>query len=90
MEKCKTKANQADVGIFTHIVAYTKQVYSQAYSEPSVTLAYLEPRYIHNQKHIRSRGIFRTLAYSKPCVFRTLAYSEPCQTSTIEEFRENS
>ena len=84
MEKCKTKAIQADIGIFTHILAYSdtckhKQAYSQAYSEPSVTLAYLEPWYIQNQKHIQNRD-----------VFRTLAYSEPCQTSTMECFRENS
>ena len=56
-----------------------KQINSQAYSEPPVTLAYLEPRYIQNQKHIQSRGMFRTLAYS-----------EPCETSTMEGFRENS
>ena len=62
-------------GIFRHI----KQVYSQPYSEPSVTLAHLEPKYIQNQKHIQSRG-----------VFRTLEYSEPCQISTMERFHENS
>ena len=28
-------------------------------------MAYLEPRYIQNQKHTRNRGIFRTLAYSE-------------------------
>ena len=77
---------------FCHI----KQVYSQAYSEPSVTLAYLEPWYVQNQKHIQSRGIFRVLAYKEPrCIqnpgiFRTLAYSEPCQTSTMEGFPENN
>ena len=71
MQKCKTKAIQADIGIFTHILAYSdtckhKQAYSQAYSEPSVTLAYLEPWYIQNQKHIQNRDVFRTLAYSEP------------------------
>ena len=54
MEKCKTKAIQADLGKFTQILAYSdifkhKQVYSRisrAYSEPSATLAYLELWYI--------------------------------------------
>ena len=59
MEKCKTKAIQADVGMFTHIRAYSdifkeKQPYSQAHSEPSVNLAYLESWHIQNPaKHLR-------------------------------------
>ena len=49
-----------------HILTYSdifkhKQTYLQAYSEPSVTLAYLEPQYIQNQKQIQNRDIFRTL-----------------------------
>ena len=61
--------------IFRHI----KQVQSQAYSELKVTLTYLEVRYIQNQEHIQSRGIFKTLAYLEPqCIhnlgiFRTLS-----------------
>ena len=50
MGKCKTKAIHGDLGIFTHIPAYSGisrhiQAYSgiiQAYSEPCVTLAYSE------------------------------------------------
>ena len=71
----RCKYIHAYFSIFKHI----KQVYSQAYSEPSVALAYLEPRYIQNQKHIQNRGSFRILAYS-----------EPSQTSTMDGFRENS
>ena len=50
MGKCKTKAIQTDLGIFTYTPAYLvifrhNQKYSgtfQAYSEPLVTLAYSE------------------------------------------------
>ena len=50
MGKCKTKAIQTDLGIFTYIPAYLvifrhNQKYSgifQTYSEPLVTLAYSE------------------------------------------------
>ena len=70
MSKCKTKAIQTDLGTFRHNQVYPGII--QAYSKPSVTLAYLEPWYIQNldiiqnQKHIQNTGIFRTLAYSKP------------------------
>ena len=37
--KCKTKAIQADLGIFRHNHAYPGII--QAYSEPCATLAYL-------------------------------------------------
>ena len=78
----QTKAIQVDVDIFTHILAYSdickcKQAYSPAYSEPSVTQAYLEPLYIQNQRHIQNPGIFRTLVYleswyiQNPSIFRT-------------------
>ena len=73
------KAIQADLGIFTHILAYSdifkhKQAYSGiiwAYSgiirtlcDPSIfrNLVYSKPWYIQNQKHIQSRGIFRTMS----------------------------
>ena len=73
MRKCKTKAIQADLGIFTHIPAYSGilryiQAYSgivQSYSEPSVTLAYSEIWYIQNIDIFKTRCIFRTLIYSK-------------------------
>ena len=68
MKKFKTKAIQADEGIFTHILAYSdifKHKQSTASSEASVTLAYLEPWYMQNKKHILSRDILRTMAYSE-------------------------
>ena len=62
----------------------------QAYSDilrtlpnPSIfrTLVYSETLNIQNQRHTWNRGIFRTLAISKP-----EAYSEPCEVSTVERF----
>ena len=94
MGKCKTKAIQTDLGTFRHNQSYPAII--QAYSKPSVTLAYLEPWYIQAPDIFRTRSIFRTLAYSQswyiqnPRIFSTLAYSkseaysEPCQTSTMK------
>ena len=76
MEKCKAKAIQTDLGIFTHIRVYS--VIIRANSRLFRTLC--------------NPDIFRTLVYSEPeeyskpwCIqiseiFKTLAYSEPCQT----------
>ena len=86
IEKCKTKAIQADLTIFTHIphiqacshLLRHNQTYSgiiQVYSEPCVTLVYFESYHVQNQKHVQNRVIFRTPKYSAPC-----------QTSTIERF----
>ena len=50
MDKCKTKAIQT--GIIQEII--------QAYLEPCVTLAYLEPWHIQNPNIYRIRSIFRT------------------------------
>ena len=98
MKKFKIKAIQADDGIFTHILAHSdifKHKQTQASSEPSVTLAYLEPWYIQNQNHILSRDILRTVAYSEPWyiqnpgIFKTLpniyngAFSQKQLTSII-------
>ena len=55
MEICKTKAIQADLGIFWHILNYSgihrhiQQLFGhiQAYLVPFVALTYLEPWYIH-------------------------------------------
>ena len=85
MGKCKTKAIQAYLGIFTHVLAYSgifrhNRAYLgtlKAYSEPCVTLACSEPSYIQNPGIFRIRGIFKTLVYS-----------EPCQTFTMERFAE--
>ena len=60
--KCKTRAIQVDLGLFTHMQAYVgifsySQAYSgiiKAYSEPCVTLWYSEPWYIQNQRHIQN------------------------------------
>ena len=51
--------------IFWHIQTYLNISKAQASSEPSVTLAYLEPWHIQNKKHILSRDILRTVAYSE-------------------------
>ena len=75
MGKYKTKATQADLGIFVHITAYldrSRHIQSdiirhiQVYSEPCVTLTYSEQWLIQNP------GLFITLAYSEP-----EAYSGP-------------
>ena len=55
MEICKTKAIQTDLSIFWHtltdsgIHSHIEELFGhiQAYLEPFVTLAYLEPWYIH-------------------------------------------
>ena len=73
MGKCKTKAIQADLGIFRHIRTYLDiirhtQAYSgiiQAYSEPCVALAYSKLWYIQNPGIFKTRGILRTLLYPK-------------------------
>ena len=51
--------------IYWHIQTYLNISKAQASSEPSVTVAYLEPWYIQNRKHILSRDILRTMAYSE-------------------------
>ena len=69
----KTKAIQADLGTFKHILAYSSILrhvqnllrYIQAYSEPSLTPAYSEPRYIQNLDifKIRNRSIFNPVKH---------------------------
>ena len=54
MGTCKTKALQADLGIFTHILAYSGII--QAYSELC---------FIQNPDILKTRGIFRFLVYSE-------------------------
>ena len=57
MEICKTEATQAGLGIFWHILTnsgtrrHIQEVFGhiQAYLQPFVTPAYLEPWYIQNQ-----------------------------------------
>ena len=92
MGKYKTKPIQADLGIFTHILAYadiSRHIqpdiiwYIQAYPESSVTLTYSEPWHIQNPCKFRTGAIFRTLVYSEPWhiqnpgLFTALAYLEP-------------
>ena len=81
---CKIKFIQANLGIFTHILALSNKFsniqesfrHIYAYLDSCVTLAYSEPWYIQNP------GIFRTLVYSKPWhiqnpgIIITLAYWE--------------
>ena len=75
MGKYKTKAIQADFGIFTHIPAYSdisRHIqpdiirHIEAYSKPCVTLTYSEPWHIQNQRHIHDPDIFRTQTYLEP------------------------
>ena len=86
IEKCKAKAIQADLTIFTHIPAYSGmftliQTQSNIFRNYSsifrtlCNLVYFESYHVQNQKHIQNRVIFRTPKYSAPC-----------QTSTIECF----
>ena len=58
--------------VIRHIEELLKRI--QAYSEPCVTLAYLE------------RQIFRTLAYSEPWYIQNKEYLEPWQTSSMDHF----
>ena len=63
-ETCKTKAIQADLGIFTHILTYSDIIrhiqelfrHIQIYSESCVT------RYIKKPHKFKTRDIFRTLS----------------------------
>ena len=68
MEKCKYKAIQTNLDIFTHNMHIQGLFWHiQAYVELCVTLAYSEHCHNQNQRHIQKPAIFRTL---------TLAYSE--------------
>ena len=80
MGKCRAKAIQTDFGTFRYNQAYPGII--QAYSEPCITLPYLELWYIQDSAysepeaysepwHIHNPGIFTT-----PGTFRTLIYSE--------------
>ena len=74
MGKCKTKVIQTDLGIFMHIPEYSGIIryiqelieHIQAYSEPCVILAHLQPWYIQKPDIFRTRSIFRTLEHSQP------------------------
>ena len=81
---------------FRHNQAYPGIIH--AYSEPCVTLAFLELWYIQNSDIFSTRSIYKTLAYSQlwyiknTSILRTLvcskskAYSELYQTCTIKHF----
>ena len=79
---CKTKNIQIDLGIIRHNQAYPGII--QASSEPYVTLAYLELRYIQKPDifrtgsisepwHIHNAGIFRTSVFSEHCYIKNLS-----------------
>ena len=88
MKKFKTKAIQADEGIFTHILAYSN-IFKHKQSigifrtlcNPGIfrTLAYTEQKAYSESWYIENRGIFRTLVYSEtwhtqnPGIFKTLS-----------------
>ena len=75
MKKFKTKAIQADEGIFTHILAYSN-IFKHKQSigifrtlcNPGIfrTLAYTEQKAYSESWYIENRGIFWTLVYSEP------------------------
>ena len=69
---------------YSGIIRYIQELFRDihAYSEPCVTLTYLEPWYIRNP------GIFKHWHIQNSGVFRTLVYSEHFQTSTMERFRK--
>ena len=78
MVKYKTKAIQADLGILTHIPAYSdisrhiqRDIirHIHIYSESCVTLTYSGPWKIQNQTRIQNHGKFKTRR-----IFRTLVY----------------
>ena len=92
--KCKTKAVQTDLGIFTHIPSYSRIFWHICLNIPGyvqsgiirhsqaysgIIQAYSELWCIQNTGVFRTRGIFRTLAHSEP-----RAYSELSQTSAME------
>ena len=75
MKKFKTKAIQADKGIFTHILAYSdifkhKQSTGifRSFCNPGIfrTLVYAEQKTYSEPWYIENHGIFRTLVYSEP------------------------
>ena len=79
----KRKATHTDSGILMYIQAYSNifkpnQAYSeiiqhnQAYSGPCVNLAYSEPWYIENQRHIQNPGTVTVTVNSG--IFKTLRY----------------
>ena len=90
--KCKTKAVQADLCIFTHTPTYFhicrhfrhNQAYSgiiQTYPCPFRTLC--NPDIFRTLvclqiQHIQNSSIFRMLTYSSSQIFRILMYWEPC------------
>ena len=92
MGKYKTKAIQVDLGIIRHNQPYSGII--RAYSEPCVTLAYLELWYIQNPGIFRTRNICRNLVYldsryfQNADIFKTqgISYSEPSQTSRMKSF----
>ena len=72
--KCKNVKQKTDLGIITHILAYSDisrheqeylGIFIHVYSEPFVTLAYSELWYIQNPGIFKTRGIFKTLVYIK-------------------------
>ena len=76
MRKYKAKAIQADLGIFTHVPAYSdisRHIqpdiirHIQAYSKPCVTLTYSERlQFVQNPGIFTTRGIFMILIYLEP------------------------
>ena len=97
MRKCKAKAIQTYLGTFSNNEVYARII--QAYLctfifIPCVTRAYLEALYIQSHD-IKTRSIFRTLAYLQRWyiqnlhIFKTMTYSKYetySQQSMIKRF----
>ena len=64
MGECKTKVIQTNLGTFRYNQTYPGII--QAYLELCVTLTYLKLWHIQNPNIFRTRGIFRSTAYSQP------------------------
>ena len=60
MGKCKTKAIQVDLGIFTDIQELFRYI-----QDSGIFIIW----HIQNQMHIQNSGIFKTLAHSKPEIY---------------------
>ena len=75
MRKCKTKAIQADLGIFMYLQTYSRIFrHIQAYSNIYINELF---RYIPNPVtpwHIQNSDIFIIMTYSKPEAYSELWY----------------
>ena len=82
METWKTETDQADLGIFTHILTYSRifrhiKAHSgiiQAYLGLCVKLPYSEPLHIENQRPFRTLVYLEFWYIENPGIFRSVVY----------------